>query len=275
MSAPFLPELGGQAAGQQPGQRLALLLAVHDGLVQLAEPPQRAVAARGHALGQLDEDRFDVGRDRLGRNLADRRDGLDGPALRDHAEQFFLRGRQPPAGDHGSDQGLDDGRVEGGAAGGHRPDRVDELAALGDVVLEQVAVAGRSLGQQRDRVLRVLVLREHHDPGPRVALAHLTGGVDAFALEAGRHPDVGDEDLRLGGLGPADQLVEVGRHPDHLQVFTGVDEGADALAHDQVVVRQEDADRAGRAAALVIHVLSCRIPAAGGPVGRLASIRWC
>ena len=156
-------------------------------------------------------------------------------------------------------------------AGGHGPDRVDELAALGDAVLEQVAVAGRALGQQRHRVLGVLVLREHHDPGPRVTLAYLTGGVDAFALEGGRHPDVGHQDLRLGGLGAADQLVVIGGHPDHLQVGRGVDEGAYTLAHDQVVIRQEDGDRAVRGAAVVIHipVVAHRRPAR--EVGRHAS----
>src|SRR5271155_3650387 len=103
-----------------------------------------------------------------------------------------------------------------------------------------------------------------------MALAHLPGGVDTFALERGGHPDVGHQDLRLGRLSAADQLIVVGRHPNHLQVFAGVDEGADPLAHDQVVIRQEDADRAGRAAAVVIHVPVVAYRRPGGPVGRHA-----
>ena len=178
-----------------------------------------------------------------------------------------------PAGTTGRDQRLDDGRIQGGAAGGHRADGVDQLAALGDVVFQQVAVAGRTLGQQRDRVLGLLVLRQHHDPGAGMALAHLPGGVDALAAERRRHPDVGHDHLGLGGVGAADELVVIGGHPDDLKVAAGVDEGTDSLAHDQVVVRQEDADRAGRAA-VVIHVDSCRTRAGSRPESRHASVRW-
>ena len=238
--------------------------------MQLAEPSQRAVASRGHALGQLDEHRVDLRGHRLGRNPARRGDRLDRLALGDHAEQFLLGGQQAAVRDDRGDQRFDDRRVEGGAAGRHHADRVDQLAALGDAVLEQVAVAGRALGQQRDRVLGVVVLGEHHDPGPRVALAHLAGGVDALARERRRHPDIGDEHLRPGGLGPADQLVEVGGYADHVQVLTGVDEGADTFAHDQVVVREENTDRAVRACAVLLHVTSFRTPGRPRPVGRHA-----
>ena len=271
---PLLPQLGGQAARQQPGQRLALFLPVDDGLVQLAEPPQRAVASRGHALGQPDEYRVDLRGHRLGRNPARRRDRLDRLALGDHAEQCLLGGQQAAVGNDRGDQRLDDRRVERRAARRHHPDRVDQLAALGNAVLEQVAVARRALGQQRHRVLGVVVLGEHHDPGPRVALAHLAGGVDALARERRRHPDVGDEHLRPGGLGPADQLVVVGGHADHGQVLTGVDEGADTFAHDQVVVREENTDRAVRACAVLLHMIIFRIPAGPQPVGRHAVPRW-
>src|SRR5215469_9769025 len=107
-----------------------------------------------------------------------------------------------------------------------------------------------------------------------MALAYLPGGVDALALETRRHPDVGDEHLRPGSLGAADELVEVGGHPDHAQVLTGVDEGADSFAHDQVVVREENADRAVRAYAVVFHLPSFRIRAVRWPVGRHAGRRW-
>ena len=63
---------------------------------------------------------------------------------------------------------------------------------------------------------------------------------------------------------PLDQLVVVGGHADHVQVLAGVDEGADAFAHDQVVVREENADRAVRACAVLLHVTSFRTPAGPG-----------
>ena len=62
------PQLLGQPAGQQPGQRLALLLAVHDRLVQQPQPLQRALLAGRDALGQLHEHRLHLGVDGLGRH---------------------------------------------------------------------------------------------------------------------------------------------------------------------------------------------------------------
>ena len=131
-----------------------------------------------------------------------RGDGLDRLALGDHAEQLLLGRAEPAVGGHRPHQRLDDGGVERGAAGGHGPDGVDELVALGDVVLQQVAVAGGALGQQRDRVLGIVVLGEDHDAGAGVALADLLGRVDALALERRRHPDVGHEHLGFAAVAP-------------------------------------------------------------------------
>src|SRR6266550_3342871 len=58
-----------------------------------------------------------------------------------------------------------------------------------------------------------------------MALAHLLGRVDALTLESRRHPDIGDQHLRIGGGGPADRLVVAGGHPHGLQVGLPVDEG--------------------------------------------------
>ena len=114
----------------------------------------------------------------------------------------------------------------------------------GDVVLQEVPVAGRALGQQRDGVLGVVVLREDHDAGARMPLAHLLGRVDALAVERRGHPDVGDEDLGLERGGPLHHLVVVGGDPDDPEVLVPLDEGPDALADDEVVVGQEHRDRA-------------------------------
>ena len=51
---------------QQPAQRLALLLTIHDGAVQQPQAPQRPLAARRHPLGQLHEQRLDGGVDGFG-----------------------------------------------------------------------------------------------------------------------------------------------------------------------------------------------------------------
>ena len=197
IGARLLPQLLGQAAGQQPGQRLALLLPVDDRLVQQPEPLERALRGRPTRLppasGTPPRPRRRPPRAAAFRGRGDRLDRL---ALGDHAEQFLLGREQAARRDDRLQQRLDDRRVERGAAGGHAADRVGQLAALGHAVLEQVAVARRALGQQRDRVLGVVELRQHHDAGARVPLAHLLGRVDALAAERRRHPDVGDQHLR-------------------------------------------------------------------------------
>jgi hypothetical protein len=87
---PAAAQLLGEAAGQQAGQGLALFLAVDDGLMQQPEPVQGGRVPGRDAGGHLHEHRLDLGVDRLGRHLPDRRDGLDRLALGDHAEQFLL-----------------------------------------------------------------------------------------------------------------------------------------------------------------------------------------
>jgi hypothetical protein len=250
---PATAELLGEPAGQQPGQRLALLLAVDDGLVQQPEPVQRRRVPGRDTRGQLDEDRLHLGADRLRGNPPGHGDRLDRLALGDHAEQLLLGGGEPAGRGDRPDQRLDDRGIQRRAAGGHRADGVRQLVALGDAVLQQVAIAARALGQHRDRVLRVVVLRQHHDPGPRVALAHLFRRVDALAVKRRRHPDVGDQDLRLDGRRPADHLVVVGGHADHPQVGVPLDERADSLAQDQVVVCEEDVDGAFPRRRNVLH----------------------
>ena len=88
---------------------------------------------------------------------------------------------------------LDDLRVDHRPAGRDLAHGAGELVALGDAVLEQVGVAGGAVGEERDRVLGVVELREHDDPGAGVALADLLRRVDALLLEVRRHADVGDQ----------------------------------------------------------------------------------
>ena len=141
---------------------------------------------------------------------------------------------------------------------GDRPDRIDQLIPLGDVILQEVPVAGRALGQQGHGVLRIVVLGEDHDTGPRMPLAHLLGRVDALTIEGRGHPDVGDQDLRLQGRGPVDDLVVVRSHAHDPQILVPLNECLDPLADDEIVVGQEHRDRAGTIHC-VIHGCSSHI----------------
>ena len=116
-------------------------------------------------------------------------DRLDRAALRDLLQQLLLVGGEPADPGDRMHERLDDRRVEHRAAGRDLAHGAGELVALGDPVLEEVGVAGGAVGEQRDRVLGVVVLRQHDHAGARVPLAQLLGRVDA--LRAGRRAACG------------------------------------------------------------------------------------
>src|SRR4029078_778674 len=83
----------------------------------------------------------------------------------------------------GIDERLHDPRVDQRAARGHLADGASELVALGNAVLQEVGEPRRALAEERHRVLRIVVLREHDYSGARVPLANLLRCIDALALE--------------------------------------------------------------------------------------------
>ncbi len=159
-------------------------------------------------------------------------------------QQLLVGGGESRVVGDGLDERLDDLRVE------HRSTRRDlahgacELVALGDPVLEEVCVPRGSVGEQGDRVVGVVVLREDDDSGARVPLAELLGGVDALLLEARWHADIGHEHLGSGGLGTGDQGVVVVGRTHHFDVVLEPEERAHPLPHDDVVIGQEHGDPA-------------------------------
>ena len=145
--------------------------------------------------------------------------------------------------------------------------------ALGHSVLEEVAIARRTLGKQGDCVLGIVVLGEHDDAGAWMALANFLGSVNAFAPERGRHPDVGHQDLRRDCLATGNHLVVVGGDADDLKIGAAVDQRANALADDQVVVREEDADGAPGRRRYAVHLISSRMTQVQVGQGAGASLR--
>ena len=158
-----------------------------------------------------------VGRRRRRRALG-HGDGLDGPALGHEAQELLLGVAQVAGVGDGMHHRLHDGGVE------HRPSRGDgphgpgQLVALGHVVLQEVRAPRRPFVEQRDGVLGVVELRQDHDAGAGMALADLVGGLDALVLEAGGHPDVGDDHLGGELARPGDELVVVGGGAHDLHV---------------------------------------------------------
>ena len=117
-----------------------------------------------------------------------------------------------------------------------------EPVAVADAVLQEICVTGRALGEQRDRVLRLVVLREDDDAGARMPLAHELGRLDPLVLEVRRHADVGHDDLRLGLLGAGDEPVEVLGDADDFEIGLRGKQRAHAFSHEQRVVGEEHRD---------------------------------
>ena len=158
------------------------------------------------------------------------------------AQQLLFRRAQVAGVGDGVHHRLHDGGVEHRPARGDGPHRPGQLVALGHVVLQQVRTPRRALVEQRDGVLGVVELRQDHDAGPGVPLADLVGGLDAFLLEVGGHPDVGHHHLGGELAGPVDELVVVGGGAHDLDVGLERQQGPHSFSHDEVVVGEEDAD---------------------------------
>jgi hypothetical protein len=136
-----------------------------------------------------------------------------------------------PAGDAGRQQRL---------ARRHDLDRPDQLDRL-DVLEEEAAGAG---SQGIDDVLVELEGREdqHPDVVECGVSSDLAGRLDAVDL---RHLDVHEHHLRPLRPGQLNRVATVGGHTDHLDTGLGVEQHAEAGAHQSAVVREGDANHSG------------------------------
>ena len=148
----------------------------------------------------------------------------------------------------------------------HLADRAGELVALRDPVLEQVGEPAVALAEQRDRVLLVIVCRQHHDTRVRVSLADRVGAVDPLELEGGRHLDVGHDDVGAVLRRRREEGRRVLRDPHDLDVVVGVQQRPDALTHEDVVLPEHHSDRHATAPELCS---SSRVPSAHAAAGGL------
>ena len=115
-------------------------------------------------------------------------------------------------------------------------DRAHELGGLD--VLEQVA--GGAGAQRGEELVVVAEARQHDDPRAR-ALAQALQRADAVEP---RHHEVEQDHVGVGARGGVDRGLAVAGLGDDLDVVLEVEERAQALAHDRVVVGEQDADHA-------------------------------
>ena len=89
---------------------------------------------------------------------------------------------------------------------------------------------------------------EQHDAGPRKIGAQALEGLEA--AEAG-HRDVEDDDVGANALDELEHLAAVGRFAGDLEVRLGLEQSAQAFAHDAVVVCDHDRDHRSRVPAWI------------------------
>ena len=200
--------------------------------MQQLQAPQRSGRPAAGGLSQLEKQLLDRVIDIGGGRPVSGGDRLHRTALGEQLQQLFFLGRQvrPLAGR--PYQCLDDPRIQHRPAGRYGADGPKQLIAFRDSILQEVRVTGRALAQQRNRVVGLVILRQHDDPGSRVALAHLLGGLDPLALKGRRHPNIGYDHLRCRLLGTGHKPLVVSGHPDDLEIRGGTDQRPNALSDD-------------------------------------------
>ena len=148
---------------------------------------------------ELGEDAAHVpfhGRDRHGERVGDRRVRS---SLRHQGEHASLLGREVVQGAVGApttDEAGDHVTVQRRLAGRHAAHGLEEDRPVGHAFLEQVADPVGALPDQIEDVAVLEELRQDDDAHPRVELADLHRRAQPVVGAAGRHLDVGDDDVR-------------------------------------------------------------------------------
>jgi hypothetical protein len=177
---------------------------------------------------------------RLDRRLADEQPGAAPVrlALGDQREDLELAGaqrvrrRRPQL----AQQPRRDGRRQYGLAPERRSHGADERLARR--ILEEVA---RRAGRDRGPDVAVGVEGgEDEDPGRVADLGQLVDR--ARTVDLG-HPEVHEDDVGPEPLGRNHRLAAVGRLADDLELRIAVEDAAEAVADDRVIVDDEQADR--------------------------------
>lgn len=131
-------------------------------------------------------------------------------------------------------------RVDDRVAAGHPPDRVDKRGDVGDPVLQQISharVPGRV--QQLGGVGQLDVLADHKDPEPGPGRAQRDGRAESLVGEVGRHPDIGEHQIRLVRRNRRAERGRVTDGRDHVEAEPG-EQPADPLPDEHAVLGQHD-----------------------------------
>ena len=121
--------------------------------------------------------------------------------------------------------------------------RAPQHVDVGHALLQEVGASVGAVLEQRERVVGLDVLAEHHDADVRVRRPDEVRGAHALVGPGRRHPDVGDHDIGRIGLDAGDQRVEILVRGDDLEAGFDAEEADDAFPHEVVVLGHDDSDR--------------------------------
>ena len=110
-------------------------------------------------------------------------------------------------------------------------------------VREQVTTAVRSFGQERERVLGLGELAEGDDAGLGARGTQTVGDLDSLVRVVRGHADVRHHHVRLVLSDRALERREILTGCDDFEVVLLLEQPENALAHEVVVLGQDDADR--------------------------------
>jgi hypothetical protein len=97
-----------------------------------------------------------------------------------------------------ADSIVDDLRVDHRSTRCHPSDRVDEVGKVGHSVLEEVANAGRIVGQEPHRLAGLDMVREYEHCGRRVPGPQVHRGDETLVGVGGRHAHIDDCQVGCG-----------------------------------------------------------------------------
>src|SRR5216683_497606 len=195
------------------------------------------------AEAELEEDLLDVCFDGA---LGDEQAGGEGPVgepLGDQREHLALAFGELVEGAGPAFAGKnagDDRRVDDCLAVGEAAEGVDQVRDVEDAFFEQVADPFGMLFEQPHGVAGLDVLGEDEHPGTGMLGADLLRGDEALVGVGGRHADVDDGGVGLGGADRAQQRGGVAGLADHVDAGVGEQPG-DALAGQHHVLGYDDA----------------------------------
>ena len=119
----------------------------------------------------------------------------------------------------------------------------DQLVDLADPLLEEVTEPGHAVREQVEGVVLLDVLGEDDHAGLGELGPDPLGRVDPLGGERRGHPDVGEHGVRPVRRHGREQRVGIGHRRDQLDLGGLRQEPGHALAHEEVVVGEDDADR--------------------------------